>query len=179
MKSLSKFLSQYGIRHQISCTYTPQQNVWAERKNRQLFEEVLASMFGMNMPQFYWGEAVKSSFHLINLTPSRIINFQKLHSLLRIPYLLKIESRVFGCSTVYVHIHQTLRNILDPCAKKCALLATLILKKDIGFMTLKPKNYMWPWILPFMKQSLIIEGEESLRKRICYIRVVKEMSLQS
>ena len=59
-----------------ACTYAPQQNGLAERKNRQLLEVVRASLFGMNMPLFYWGEAVKSAAYLINRTPSQLMDFQ-------------------------------------------------------------------------------------------------------
>ena len=38
--SLGKFLNVHGIRHQTSCTYTPQQNGLAERKNRHILEVV-------------------------------------------------------------------------------------------------------------------------------------------
>ena len=76
----------------------------------------------MNMPRFYWGEAVKTDAYLINRTPSQVIDFQtpqqKLQSLLSIPHLLNLEPRVFGC-TVYVHIPKILRNKLDPCVKRC------------------------------------------------------------
>ena len=37
-----KFLSERGIRHHTSNTYTPQQNGLAERKNRQIMEVVRA-----------------------------------------------------------------------------------------------------------------------------------------
>jgi IS30 family transposase len=84
--SLGNFLHSHGIHHQTSCTYTPQQNGLAERKNQQLLEVVRASLFGMNMPKFYWGEAVKSAAYIINRTPSRVLDFQiplqKLQSLL-------------------------------------------------------------------------------------------------
>ena len=73
---LDNFLNLHGIRHQTSCTYTPQQNGLAERKNRQILEVVRASLFGMNMPRFYWGEAVKSAAYIINRTPSRVLDFQ-------------------------------------------------------------------------------------------------------
>lgn len=46
--SIGNFLTQHGIRHQTSCTYTLQQN-------RQILEVVRACLFGMNMPRFYWG----------------------------------------------------------------------------------------------------------------------------
>ena len=120
--SLGNFLNNHGIRHHTSCTYAQQQNALAERKNRQLLEVVRASLFDMNMPRFYWGEAVKSAAYLINRTPSRVIDFQtpqqKLQSLLSIPHLPNLEPRVFGC-TIYIHIPKILRNKLNPYAKRC------------------------------------------------------------
>ena len=93
--SFGRFLNHHRICHQTSCTYTPQQNGLAERKNRQLLKVVRVSLFGMNMPRFYWGEAVKSVAYLINRIPSRVIDFQtplqKLQSLLSIPHLLNLE----------------------------------------------------------------------------------------
>uniref|UniRef100_A0A6N2MRA1 Integrase catalytic domain-containing protein n=1 Tax=Salix viminalis TaxID=40686 RepID=A0A6N2MRA1_SALVM len=116
------FLSHHGIRHQTSCTYTPQQHGLAKRKNKQIMEIVRASLFGMNLPKYYWGEVVKSTAYLINRTPSSIIDFQspqqKMESLLSVPHLPNLEPRVFGC-TVYVHIPKVLRSKLDLCAKRC------------------------------------------------------------
>ena len=74
--SLRNFLRNHGIHHQTSCTYAPQQNGLAGIKNRQLLEVVRASLFGMNMPRFYWDEVVKSAAYLINRTPSQVLDFQ-------------------------------------------------------------------------------------------------------
>jgi len=46
-----------------------------ERKIRQIMEVVCASFFEMNMPPFYYGEAVKSTVYIINIVPSRVIDF--------------------------------------------------------------------------------------------------------
>ncbi|KAH9726800.1 hypothetical protein KPL70_008430 [Citrus sinensis] len=130
--SLGKFLNIHGIRHQTSCTYTPQQNGLAERKNRQILEVVRASLFGMNMPRFYWGEAVKSAAYIINRTPSRVLDFQtpqqKMQSLLSIPHLPNLEPRIFGC-IVYSHIPKSLRTKLDLCAKRCVFIGYSDLQK--------------------------------------------------
>ena len=50
---LGNFLQHHGIRHQTSCTYTPQKNGLAERKNKQIMEIIRASIFGMNLPKYY------------------------------------------------------------------------------------------------------------------------------
>ena len=83
-------------------------------------EIVRASLFGMNLPKYYWGEAVKSVAYLINRRPSSAIDFQssqqKMESLLSVPHLPNLEPQVFGC-TVYVHIPKILRSKLDPYVK--------------------------------------------------------------
>lgn len=38
-------------------------------------EVVRVSLFRMNVPRFYWGEARKSVVYLINRTSSSVINF--------------------------------------------------------------------------------------------------------
>ena len=68
--SMSQFCRDYGVHHQTSNSVTPQQNGLAERKNRQLLEIVRASLFGMNVPKSFWGEAVKSAAYVLNRTPS-------------------------------------------------------------------------------------------------------------
>jgi hypothetical protein len=130
--SVQKYLHHYGIRHQTSCTYTPQQNGLAERKNRQILEVVRASLFGMHMPRYYWGEAAKSAVYLINRTLSRVIDFQtpqqRMQSLLSTPHLPNLEPRVFGC-IAYVHIPKVLRTKLDPCATRCVFVGYSDLQK--------------------------------------------------
>ena len=120
--SLGDYLRQQGIRHHTSCTYTPQQNGLAERKNRQIMEMVRAFLFGMNMPRFYWGEAVKSAVYIMNRVPSRVIEFQtpyqKLQTFFDTPHQPNLEPRTFGC-IVYVHIPKVLHSKLDPCAQRC------------------------------------------------------------
>lgn len=107
------FCQSNGIRHQTSNSCTPQQNGLAERKNRQLLEVVRVSLFAMNVPRTYWGEAVKSAAYVINRTPSRVIEFknphQKLCSFWSFPSLSNLQPRVFGC-TVYVHIPKSERS---------------------------------------------------------------------
>ena len=63
---LGNFLQHHEIRHQTSWTYTPQQNGLAERKNKQIMEIVCASLFGMNLPKYYWGGAVKSITYVMD-----------------------------------------------------------------------------------------------------------------
>ena len=87
-----------------------------------MLEVVRASLFSMNVPVEYWGEAVTSAAYLINRTPSRVIEFQNslqyLQKLLSIPSLPNLEPRVFGC-TMYVHIPKPQQSKLNPRARNC------------------------------------------------------------
>ena len=58
--------------HQTSCTNTPQQNGFAERKNRHLLEIARSMMFSTQVPKSYWEEAVLTAAYLINRLPTRV-----------------------------------------------------------------------------------------------------------
>jgi hypothetical protein len=94
----------------------------------------------MNMPRFYWGEAVKSAAYLINRTPSRVIDFQtpqqKMQSFF-LPHFPNLEPRVF-VYTVYVHIPKNLRTKLDPYAKRCVFVGYFEFQK--GYRCYDPQT---------------------------------------
>ena len=54
----STFLSSYGILHQSSCAYPPQQNGVTERKNRHLVETTRTLLIHHTVPQRFWGDAI-------------------------------------------------------------------------------------------------------------------------
>ena len=63
---LQKYLEEYDIIHQTTCSNTPQQNGVVERKNRHLLEVVRAFLIVAKIPISYWGEAITSVAYLIN-----------------------------------------------------------------------------------------------------------------
>ena len=67
------FLDSHGIIHQISCSYTPQQNGVAERKNRHLLDVAHCLMFHMHLPKPFWGHAVLTACYLINRLPTSVL----------------------------------------------------------------------------------------------------------
>ena len=69
-------LQQCGIKHQMLCSYIPQQNRTAERKHRHIIELSLSMMFESHLPLHHWIEAFYSSVYLGNLLPSNIMQFK-------------------------------------------------------------------------------------------------------
>lgn len=66
-----QFLKQYGIEHQKTTPYTPEQNGMAERMNRSLVEKVRCMLFDAHMDIRHWGEAVAAAAYLINRSPCK------------------------------------------------------------------------------------------------------------
>src|SRR3954464_1622150 len=64
--TLEEFLSDEGIEHQYSAPYTPQQNGFAERKNRTLVEMARCMLDEYKSPYSFWFEAIKTACHASN-----------------------------------------------------------------------------------------------------------------
>lgn len=63
-------LSTPDIQHQISCPYTPAQNVVAERKHCHLLNIVHTLFLDFGVPSTLWVDALATAIYLINCTPS-------------------------------------------------------------------------------------------------------------
>ncbi|KAK8956812.1 hypothetical protein KSP39_PZI000126 [Platanthera zijinensis] len=110
--------SEFGIIHQTSCAYTPQQNGVAERKNRHLLDVTRSLMLQMHVPKHYWNFAVSTACFLINRLPSSVLQYATPFSLL-FPSTpaFPLPPRIFG-STCYVHHLGPPSDKLDPRAAK-------------------------------------------------------------
>jgi transposase InsO family protein len=70
-KQFQEFLKDQGIHHQMTTSYTPQQNGIAERKNRTLMELARSMIKTKQMDNTYWAEAVSCASYIINRTTSK------------------------------------------------------------------------------------------------------------
>ena len=114
-------MENHGIIHESSCVNTPQQNGLAERKIGHIMASARSLLFQGNYPNSYWGEAVATAVHLINLMPSRTLSLQSPIDLLSASYphlslRTNLVAKVFGC-IAYIHSHHAGK--LDPRAVKC------------------------------------------------------------
>ncbi|KAM1114412.1 hypothetical protein ACFX2B_046412 [Malus domestica] len=67
------FLESQGIVAQYTTPGTPQQNEVAERRNRTLMEMVRSMISRSKLPNFLWGEALKTASYIINRVPSKSV----------------------------------------------------------------------------------------------------------
>ena len=69
----AKFLEKRGICAQYTISGTPQQNGVSERCNRTLMDMVRSMLSNSCLHVLLWMYALKTSMHLLNMVPSKIV----------------------------------------------------------------------------------------------------------
>lgn len=98
---LKQHLNEHGIRHRISCPYTPQQYGIAERKHRHIIELGLSMMFQCHLPLKYWVEAFYTASYIGNLLPSATRDNKNLFQILQGKKPKYMHLRVFGSALAF------------------------------------------------------------------------------
>ncbi len=114
----SEYLKEHGIQRKYSCSYSPQQNGVAKRKNMHIAKIARAMLNEKNLPNYFWAKAVATVVYIMNRTPTSVVHGMTLEEKFigKKPDVLHLG--VFGC-IVYVHVLDKKRSKLDPKAEKC------------------------------------------------------------
>jgi transposase InsO family protein len=116
-----EYCKQQGIRHQRTPPKTPQLNGLAERMNRTLVERVRCLLSQSQLPNSFWGEALSTSVHVLNLTPCVPLQFDVPDRVWTGKDVSYDHLRVFGCKA-FVHIPKDERSKLDVKTRQCIFL---------------------------------------------------------
>jgi histone deacetylase 1/2 len=95
---LNSFFQRIGIAHRVSCPHDHQQNGAAERKHRHIVEVGLTLLANASMLLKFWDEAFLTAVHLINLLPSKVVDYKTPTELLLHETPDYSSLRVFGCA---------------------------------------------------------------------------------
>ena len=94
--NIEAYCDEVGIKHEVSATYTPQQNGVVERKNRTLITLARTMLDEYNTHEALWAEAINTACYASNhlflqkflgKTPYELLNGKK----------PGVSFRVFGC----------------------------------------------------------------------------------
>lgn len=131
---------------------TPQQNGRVERKHRHLLNVARSLMFQAKMPIKFWGEAVLTAAHVINLTPTRILKGKCPHEVLfgSTPSYSKL--RVFG-SLCFAHKQLRDKNKFVPRSRKCVFVGYPFGKKGWKLYDLETGEF-------FVSRDVVFREEE-------------------
>lgn len=130
---LSSYFNEKGIIHQTSCVATPQQNGRVERKHRHILNIARALLFQAGLPIKFWGEAISTATHLINLTPSKVLNGLTPHEALFGQHHRMSISESLVPLVMFIEM-QGIRISLELGVDIAYLLDTLLARKVGGFM---------------------------------------------
>lgn len=94
---LHAHLLSLGIIHQFSCPYTSQQNDTIERKHQNLLNTVRSLRFQAKLPISFWWDCVLTATRLINLLPTKILNYKSPYEVLSQKQPNYSHLKTFGC----------------------------------------------------------------------------------
>jgi transposase InsO family protein len=117
----SEYLKEHGIQRKYSCSYSPQQNGVAKRKNKHIAEITHAMLNEKNLPNYFWVEAVATVVYIMNRTPTAIIHGMAPEEKFTGKKPDVSHFKVFGC-IAYVHVLDEKKSKLDPKAKSVSSL---------------------------------------------------------
>ena len=69
----ARFLQECGIDAQYTMPGSPEQNGVAERRNRTLMDMVRSMISNSTLPDFLWGDALKTAVYILNKVPSKSV----------------------------------------------------------------------------------------------------------
>ena len=110
---VSDLMKKYGIHHQTSVPYSPQQNGRAERDNRTIVEATRTSLIASGLGLSMWAEAASSAAFVINRTGCSSVKGKTPFELWCGEMFPLDRLQVFG-RTVYCHVPAQQRRKLDP-----------------------------------------------------------------
>lgn len=110
-------LDKFGIKHETSVPYTPQQNGKAERSMRTIVEAARTMLYSKNLSKTLWAEAVNTAVYTINRTGNTGQEGKTPYELWfnKTPDINNLK--IFG-SEVYAHIPQEKRRKWDQKGRK-------------------------------------------------------------
>jgi len=114
----SEILKEHGIQRKYSCSYSPQQNGVAERKNMHIVEIARAMLNEKNLPNYFSAEAVATIVYIMNRTPTTAVHGMTPKEKFTGKKLDVSHLKVFGC-IAYVHVPNEKKLKLDPKIEKC------------------------------------------------------------
>jgi transposase InsO family protein len=119
---LDSLLKKWGIKHEKTQSYCPQQNGLSERMNRTLMDKARCLLRDSGLPDRFWGEAVRTSNFLRNICPTKCIDGKVPLEIWSGRHPTVSFLKTFGCK-VFAHVPKVQRRgKFDQRGRKCVFL---------------------------------------------------------
>ncbi|KAI3767607.1 hypothetical protein L2E82_17860 [Cichorium intybus] len=129
-----EYLKECGIVSQLTPPRTPQLNGVAERRNRTLLDMVRSMMSRASFPIHFWGYALKTAAHILNLVPTTKVA-KTPHEMWtgKVPSLAHIK--VWGCEAF---VRRETQDKLAERSERCFFLGYP--KQSFGYLFYRPSE---------------------------------------
>ncbi|UYV65700.1 hypothetical protein LAZ67_3005179 [Cordylochernes scorpioides] len=119
-KNFKQKLESLGIKHELTNSYSPQQNGVSERLNRSLLDMARASMHNADLPQKFWAESVNCATYIKNRSLCSALDNKVPEEIWLSRKVSVRHFKIFG-ALAYAHIPKQKRKKFDRRAKRCIL----------------------------------------------------------
>ena len=119
--AFEQYCRSHDIRFEKTVPKTPQQNGVAERMNKTICDRIRSMLSHAKLPKSFWGEAMRTTVDLINLSPSYPLEGDIPKKVWTGKFVSFEHLRVFGCRAL-VHVPRDERSKLDRKTKQCIFL---------------------------------------------------------
>ncbi|UYV65931.1 hypothetical protein LAZ67_3005907 [Cordylochernes scorpioides] len=126
-------LKSLGIKHELTNSYSPQQNGVSERLNRSLLDMARASMHNADLPQKFWAESVNCAAYIKNRSLCSALDNKVPEEIWLSRKVSVRHFKIFG-ALAYAHIPKQKRKKFDRRAKRCIL---------VGYSTQSKGYRLW------------------------------------
>lgn len=147
---LKEFFAEMGILHQTSCVDTPQQNGRVERKHKHVLNVARALRFQAQLPIDFWGECVLTACHLINRTPTPVLNGKTPYEILFGSPAPLTALKVFGC-LCYAANRPRVNDKFGPRSRRCVFVGYPYGQKGWRLYDLDTRDYFVSRDVKFME----------------------------
>ncbi|KAL3651564.1 hypothetical protein CASFOL_004566 [Castilleja foliolosa] len=167
-RCLDTYFLKNGILLETSCVGTPQQNGRVERKHRHILNVARALRFQANLPIDFWGECILGAGHLINRTPTSLLNGKTPFEMLFHKQPSFDNTKVFGC-LCYAHDLRHKGDKFASRSRRCIFLGYPFGKKDWRLYDLDSGDFFisrdvrfFEHIFPFVTTPVIIDKAQDI-----------------
>ncbi|KAF7814697.1 Retrovirus-related Pol polyprotein from transposon TNT 1-94 [Senna tora] len=139
-RPFTKYLTEHGIHHRLSCPHTHPQNGIAERKHKHITEIGLTLLAHASMPLKFWDDAFRTAVFLINRLPTPLLHQR---SPLEVLFSTKpnyLFLKTFGC-TCYPHLRPYNPHKFAFKSAKCTFIGYSLQHK--GYKCLHPSGRIY------------------------------------
>ncbi|UYV65487.1 hypothetical protein LAZ67_3004496 [Cordylochernes scorpioides] len=132
-KNFKQKLESLGIKHELTNSYSPQQNGVSERLNCSLLDMARVSMHNADLPQKFWAESVNCAAYIKNRSLCSALDNKVPEEIWLSRKVSVRHFKIFG-ALAYAHIPNQKRKKFDRRAKRCIL---------VGYSTQSKGYRLW------------------------------------